>query len=157
MAGVNVTVTGLKQTLNAFKQTVDATDDIIRQTMQAALLLLEADMRKNAPRDTGQLANSVTHNIGGSGLTTIGEVGPTVAYWPFVERGTKPHWPPVAAVTPWARRHGIPPFLVARSIAKKGTKAQPFVRPAWEHNQQQIRDMFDAIGLQISMKFRKTF
>lgn len=40
----------------------------------------------------------------------------------FVEKDTRPHWPPIAAIAPWARRHGIEPFLVARAISIHGTK-----------------------------------
>lgn len=48
----------------------------------------------------------------------------------FVHEGTAPHFPPLDAITPWAIKKGIPPFLVARSIAKKGTKANPFLKRA---------------------------
>lgn len=48
----------------------------------------------------------------------------------YLEQGTSPHWPPIEAVTPWAERHGIEPFLVAKSISEKGTPAKPFFKPA---------------------------
>lgn len=48
----------------------------------------------------------------------------------YLEDGTKPHWPPIADITPWADDKGIPPFLVARSIARKGTVAHRMFRDA---------------------------
>lgn len=44
---------------------------------------------------------------------------------------TRPHFPPIAAVQPWAMFRGFPArgggFLVARAIAKKGTPIIPFL------------------------------
>lgn len=40
------------------------------------------------------------------------------------ETGARPHWPPWGEGTPlnqWAEDKGIPPFLVARAIARNGT------------------------------------
>jgi hypothetical protein len=40
----------------------------------------------------------------------------------FVERGTKPHRPPVSALQGWADRHGIPVWAVVRKIERDGTE-----------------------------------
>ncbi len=48
----------------------------------------------------------------------------------FVERGTRPHFPPFAPIERWALRHGLPPGAVWRSIGLRGTKAHPFMQPA---------------------------
>jgi hypothetical protein len=42
-------------------------------------------------------------------------------YAVFVERGTRPHTPPAAALQGWADRHGIPVWAVVRKIAREGT------------------------------------
>jgi len=50
----------------------------------------------------------------------------------FVELGTEPHFPPVEALKPWARRNlgdEALAYPVAKSIAVHGTKPQPFLRP----------------------------
>ncbi|KKK86974.1 hypothetical protein LCGC14_2757880 [marine sediment metagenome] len=57
----------------------------------------------------------------------------------YAHEGTKPHWPPVDAVRGWAERHGIEPFLVARAISKKGTKAVPFLKDAAEETFQRLQ------------------
>jgi HK97 gp10 family phage protein len=77
--------------------------------------------------------------------------GGTVDYATFVEFGTKPHFPPVEAVTGevealdrWvdvklnAEDTESAAFQVARKIAQVGTDAQPFMRPA----AQEARDIF---------------
>jgi hypothetical protein len=95
------------------------------------------------------LQGSISSRITGGGASLVGEIGPSVRYGLFVERGTRPHWPPVAAVSGWARRHGISPFLVARSIARKGTRAQPFMGPALERNRDRINAIFARVGARV--------
>ena len=58
-------------------------------------------------------------------------MGPSARYGLYVERGTRPHWPPRAPLEGWARRHGVPVFVVQRAIARKGTRARPFLLPAF--------------------------
>lgn len=75
-----------------------------------------------APVDTGRLRSNWRLSV----QMLRGELTNTTNYAIFVAKGTKPHWPPIKAIEKWANRKGIPPFLVARSIARKGTKANPF-------------------------------
>jgi hypothetical protein len=82
-----------------------------------------------APTDTKRLVQSLRVQWSGqAGMAIVSGV----PYVGWVLSGTPPHWPPMAAVAGWAQRHGIPPFLVARAISKKGTKANPFFDRAWE-------------------------
>jgi HK97 gp10 family phage protein len=50
----------------------------------------------------------------------------------FVERGTKPHRPPISALQGWADRHGIPVGAVVGKIARDGTDPRWFARDAME-------------------------
>jgi hypothetical protein len=58
------------------------------------------------------------------------EIGPTAPYAKYIETGTQPHWPPLEALEDWARKHGIPAFIVARKIAERGIFARPALAPA---------------------------
>ena len=71
-----------------------------------------------------------------------GSISSGADYAVAVEKGTKPHWVSIEAITPWAKSKGIPPFLVARSIAKKGTKANPFFSRAIEAAKEGINKEF---------------
>jgi HK97 gp10 family phage protein len=82
--------------------------------------------RRKAPKDTGKLRASI--KAVRKGLRSVVTVG--VPYGAFVEFGTRPHFPPVSALAGWAKRKGMQPILAAMAIAKHGTKAQPFLRPA---------------------------
>lgn len=105
----------------------------VRRFLARSAHLVEAGAKEAAPVDTGRLRSSIATRIG----PTRALVGSNVVYAPFVEFGTRPHWPPLSAMQPWARRHGFPPgtvgaFLVARAISQRGTRPQPFLFPALE-------------------------
>jgi hypothetical protein len=118
--------------------------------MERALLLVEADARRNVKRDTGRLQNSITGTITGGGGNLTGRVGPSVKYGVYVERGRRPgKAPPLAAVSGWARRHGVSPYVVARAIGRRGVRAAPFLIPAYEKNRARIIDLFERIGLKV--------
>ena len=67
------------------------------------------------------------------GFDTWGQVGSDANYAPYVEFGTRPHFPPVAALERWAKQKGLNPWVVAKSIAQKGTEAHPHFWPAAEN------------------------
>lgn len=60
-------------------------------------------------------------------------------YAEFVEFGTGPHMPPVSAIERWVRlklqkgdKSRSIAWAIAKGIAKDGTEAHPFLRPALE-------------------------
>jgi HK97 gp10 family phage protein len=142
-------VLGLDRFQKGLQSAAKATPVEMRAAMTEATLTVESTARSLAPRDTGRLQGSISSRITGGGTSLVGEIGPSVRYGLFVERGTRPHWPPVAAVSGWARRRGIPPFLVARSIARKGTRAQPYMEPALERNRGRIEAIFARVGARV--------
>jgi len=92
--------------------------------MRDATLLVQRAARENAPVDTGRLRASILPEVRTMHNEVEGVVGSNVVYAPAVELGTRPHFPPPGALEPWARRHGIPEFLVRRSIGTFGTSVQ---------------------------------
>ena len=54
-------------------------------------------------------------------------VYPTADYAKYIEYGTRPHWTSVHNLEAWAALKGINPYALQRSIAKRGTKAHPFL------------------------------
>lgn len=65
------------------------------------------------------------------------EVGPTAPHGPYIEFGTKPHFPPfkgrdAEGLEGWAKRHGFDSvFPICLAIAKHGTPARPYLHPAF--------------------------
>jgi HK97 gp10 family phage protein len=152
---IQIILQGNQELVDGLGRAASAVGPEARAATQTSLMILEADMRAHVPRDTGQLGNSLTTHIGGSATEILGSVGPTAAYWPFVHDGTRPHWPSIAAITPWANRHGIPPFLVARAIARHGTRPRPFASDALARNVDRIRAVFQAVGLNVALRMAR--
>jgi hypothetical protein len=94
--------------------------------------VLATNAAAEAPQDTGDLSKSMVGEIDHALPPFWVRVGSTLPYAEFVETGTRPHWPPLAALQGWADRHGIPAFLVARAIAEHGTAPNPFMERAIE-------------------------
>jgi len=109
--------------------------------MGRATLLVMRSAQEAAPVDTGRLRGSITPTVEMRAKEMLGVVGSNVIYAPFVEYGTRPHWPPPGALATWARRHGVPEFVIARAIARYGTKPQPYLGPALDDNWREIQEI----------------
>jgi hypothetical protein len=74
-------------------------------------------------------------------------VGAYVEYASYIEFGTRPHFPPVEALKDWCAKFlgdERLAFVVARSIARRGTIAHPFLGPAVLANQAIFSRAIDA-------------
>ena len=88
-------------------------------------------IRENDSIASGDLLRSIESKIAPDGLTVA--VGSTSEHAPFVEFGTRPHWPPLDAIRRWCILKGIPvaaAYPIARKISEVGTPEQPFLYPA---------------------------
>jgi phage gpG-like protein len=141
MAGVRGELRGLRETQ---KKLVQAAKDLqggpLLRAMRDATLLVQRDARIASPVDTGRLRASITPSVT-YGEPMQGVVGSNVKYAPFMELGTRAHWPPVAALATWARRHGMAAYVVARAIAMRGLAARRFLQGAFEKNAPRIVKM----------------
>ena len=116
--------------LDKLKEKLDSTELLgqpMRKFLQRAMRTIQANIVPFTPTDTGRLRGGIVSDesvsIDPSTVPTWAQLAPMVDYAAFVEYGTKPHFPPISAVEPWAERHGISAFLTARAIARRGTKA----------------------------------
>ena len=60
----------------------------------------------------------------------------------FIEEGTTPHWPPIAAIGAWAVEHNWDPYALQKYISEHGTHAHPFVMEGIERNLESIKQLF---------------
>ena len=110
----------------------------MKLAVMRASLKVEREAKRKVPVHEGRLRNSITTQISREPRGIIGKVGTKVKYAPFVEFGTRKHFPPPSALERWVRlklkvaqdQVKTVAFLVARKISKRGTKPQPFLRPA---------------------------
>lgn len=142
--GLEMSARGMTE-ITTYLERVDKeldTGTIIREEFEVGSRWLLADARELAPVDKGELRDSLRARVEGRGVETLATVFSPLRRAVFSEKGTRPHWPPIAALQGWAVRHGFPAkggaFLVARSIARKGTPAFEFMKGSIEKNQRKI-------------------
>lgn len=128
--GLNVTIANLKRINKQLSN--------LKKPMQKATGIVTASAKQNVPVDTGHLQKRIMSMVSSSGNTTKGVVGSNVHYAPFMELGTRPHFPPVSALEGWASRHGMNAFVVARTIARRGLKARLYMKRALDENVRRV-------------------
>lgn len=140
---ISIEIEGLDEMIEVFKKAPEETTKELNRFIKKSLLKILGESRKLAPVDQGFLR--------GAAMVTqfrnlIGILENTAPYAVFVHDGTRPHWPPFGVgqgVEPWARKHGIPAFLAARSISRKGTEGTPFFDDAIKKTQTTVQRIFD--------------
>ena len=145
--------------LDALRRGFDQAPEVTRRELLTAMtqgtLLVEREVKDGMPRVTGMTAASVASDAFTTPVGVIGTVGSSQPSASFLELGTKPHMPPVEALVPWVKAVlGVEPkrarsvaYLVARKIARKGTKAQkPFDKAIAATEGQVLRMFEDAAG-----------
>jgi hypothetical protein len=117
----------------------------INKAITRSLIRIQDKAKRTAPFGTsGQLRQNWILQVGrfegrlGSGAKAGG-----YPYGTSVEEGTKPHYVSPREIELWARRKGLNPYAVARSIAKKGTKANPFFQEATKDAEKEVNEEFD--------------
>jgi HK97 gp10 family phage protein len=113
----------------------------VKTGMTKSVMAIEADAKRGAPVDRGQLRRSLTHEVEVSGRNITGRAGTNLEYAPYVEDGRGPgKMPPVEVIEAWAGRHGAAGagFQIARAIGQRGARPQPFLKPAYQANKGKI-------------------
>lgn len=136
---ITIQIKNAEKLSEIFRKYPEISGKNFNNAIRKSFLQIETDAKIGAPKDTGALKARWEKSYG----FLRGSLSSGMDYAIYVEEGTRPHMPPIEKITPWANNHGIPPFLVARSIARKGTKARFFFRDAIEKNMQNIENNFN--------------
>lgn len=136
---LEVKIEGMDQLVSRFKQSPRVFQQVYNKAIKKSVFALTGSAKIHTPIDLGFLRNSMRETF----QSLVGTLDNTAPYAIYVHEGTAPHFPPLEAITPWANRHGIPPFAVALSIARKGTKANPFFDLAIDDQQATVDNYFD--------------
>jgi len=145
-AELSVKIDGLDALKAAFRDSPRIAAKHLNTAIKQGVFTLLANARRDAPVDQGFLR--------GAGMVTSfeilkGTLENKAPYAVYVHEGTRPHYPPLSAIKGWADRHGVSPFLVQRSIARKGTKAKPFFSNSIQASQADITRFFSQAGQNI--------
>jgi HK97 gp10 family phage protein len=116
---------------DALRQTANDSQITTQQVLVQSANQILAEMESRVPVDTGRLRNSLQIRVD-TDRVTIGPNENIADYGGYVEFGTKPHV--IRPKTPGGvlvfKMNGTTVF--AKKVNHPGTKAQPFVRPAFE-------------------------
>ena len=130
MSTLQVRIVGAERILRNLNDP-DLVGEPWRKFLAKSTAVLESEARKNAPKWRRTLMNSIVSQIGPGTFPLEAKVGvlkgPALAYARAMEFGRAPGaFPPIAAIAEWARSKGIgiPPFVIARAIAKGKSRHQ---------------------------------
>lgn len=144
---ITISTKGTNQLLRKLERMGPAARDAASKVVTRGVFQISADAKRFATdsSDTGRLRDSIAPDVKRTNRGTVGRVEAHAKYASAVEFGTRPHFPPVDALRDWARRRlgdENLAFVVARAISERGTKAQPFMRPAFNRNRKKIEGEF---------------
>lgn len=158
MSSLHMSLAGVDALARGFEQAPELTQRTLLATMTQATMLVEREAKDAMPKVTGMTAGSIASDAFSTPVGVMGVVGSSQPSATFVELGTKPHWigkENRVALEAWVRaKLGVSAkdapgvaYLVARKIARKGTKAQHPLQKVATANEGQVLRMFeDAAG-----------
>jgi len=158
----SVEIRGLDELQNKLRQAPQFVSEEMRTAMGLATALVEREAKVLAPVNVGQLRSSIAGRVQTAmGGEVIGVVGTNVVYAAPVEFGQRAHFPPLEPLAYWVLRklgiggwEGIATTIrIARAIARRGVRARPFMLPAFERSQGQIKAFFDAAVRRVVGRF----
>lgn len=158
-SAIDIEVKGLQELQRKMEQMVaDLHGAPVLNAVRDSTLMVQRDAKLNISEpypagavDTGWLRASIWPQVFSGADFVRGVVGSNVTYAPYVEYGTAPHFPPPAALVGWVRRHKFGKagrelsvaYAIAKKIAERGTPARPYLIPAFQKNEANIRNKFD--------------
>lgn len=109
--------------------------DGFKALMNKACALVERSAKQNAPKDTGELARSITSKVEVEGENVVGIVYTPLEYAPYVEFGTGLFAESGGRLeVPWNYQDDE-----GNWHSTSGQKPQPFMRPALDENREEIK------------------
>jgi hypothetical protein len=146
MSQITLEIKGLNKLMDGLKKypaiAIKHTDKAIAK----ALSLIQSEAVRNTPvGDTGRLKGNWKINkrpLEGS-LSNIMQSKEGRYYGYDVEHGREPFYISGKQLEGWAKKKGLNPYAVSKSIARKGTKANPFFKRSVEAKADAVDKAFD--------------
>ena len=139
MNKITIQIQGLDEVNKGLDRMSEAVIDELQEAIRKSGEMFKQKARRIAGSPPivfrGELARSIQNRVGKL-RAEIRAFGSAEVYSDVIEYGRRPgKMPPVHRLEHWARiklgQEGLG-FVIARKIARKGTKAQPYIRPAFE-------------------------
>lgn len=149
---IDVYFPGLQRVREAFAAAPAIASEEMAKAVAEADELLATQVEAYTEKASGALAASYMHIEQVSETGVIGMVTSNLNYAEPVELGTRPHFPPIAALIDWVvQKLDVPEkdarnvaYLVARKISREGTRPQLMFTRALEQQQPAVGNIFEA-------------
>ncbi|WP_306553396.1 hypothetical protein [Acidovorax sp.] len=157
---LSISLGSMQSFAQGLRDAPEYTDRVLQEAMTEATLLVQREWQENLPRVSGLTARSITSDVASTPAGVLGVVSSSQPNALFLELGTRPHMPPVAAIEPWVKAVlGIREpkevkrvaFLVARKIAREGTPAQHPMARAVQSTEGQVIAMFERAAAKVAV------
>lgn len=136
---IEVKITGLNKLAKLANRYPAVSQKYVDKAIGTTLDLIRYTASQMAPMGvTGNLRAQWETNI----TPFSGRLRSSSPYAADVEFGTRPHFVSAEQLRPWADKKGLNPWAVSRSIAKKGTKANPFFQGSIDRVRPGINNIF---------------
>ncbi len=150
-ANLDVRVDGLEEARASFRRLTPEVRLEMRKGMHRALTIVQDEMKQRIHSPAGHARGGIKQKITGSGASLKARVGPQgrgarAATFSQRSRGPGRTPPPIGPLRRWANARGINPYALAKSIGRKGVRAHPVARSAYNAKHTQVEVAFkDAI------------
>jgi len=145
---IRIKVEGLDELISNMGETGSMVKPLVASAINKSVVKIRERAINNAPVAFGGLKGKIRSNV----VDLTGTVWSGEKYGIFVELGTRPHFPPVEKLKPWAALklgNENLAWAVAKKIAREGTDPQPFMQPAVEESLSDIQNNFRILGDQL--------
>jgi len=130
--------------LQAMKDIPGTVTTEIQKAVKDSSTVIQQEVKLKAPTSIGTLRKSIKRDLG----LMSASIYPTVEYAKYVHGGSRPHWIPKRELAKggslyrWAKKKGLNPFAIAAGIARKGTKANPWIKEIFNRTNELIHPFF---------------
>lgn len=97
--------------------------------LQKSILYMQTLSRRKINVFTGGNRDSILTEIDKGAIPQFAILGSNSVAIESIEFGSRPHFPNIDNITPWAEAHGWEPIDLALHIAAEGTQPHPFMMP----------------------------
>lgn len=146
--GFEIEIKGLNELIKMAEKYPRIAEKHMNRAINRSLIRIQDQAKKNAPSgDTQQLRQNWKLTMGRfAGSLESGAKNKGYQYGLVVEGGRRvgkgfPYKDPLFVA--WCKKRGLSPFLVMRSIKRKGIKARPFFQPAIDSQKNNVQREFD--------------
>lgn len=143
---MEIQILGLKEFERDLGEAVKILPTLTRKAMDKSTQHIKNEVQDTITDEKITFQGGLQQSVHGRVISDFkGEVYVGKNYGIFVEKGTRPHWPPPEPIERWAAiKLGQPGigFLIQRKIARKGTKAHPYFLPSVEKSIPRVGEIF---------------